>query len=291
MKIPSRRGVTIVELLIAMVIAAVLGGATISLMLSQNRFTERTEGQRSGRRVGRSAVNALTNDLRMVDPSWGIEAASATSLTVKVPYALGVICASAPDLQTIALLPVDSVALNLPGYSGFATRNSSGVYATYSGGTLSEITLVGSVCTTAANVVPITAPSSAPNQKSRAFTIATNGAPVVAVGTPVMLYRRTQFYFGNSNQSALTGRTALWRNYLDAGTGAIELSAPFSNTAAFRFFNLTATASQTSVPSPLSNIMGFELYLPGQSDNTSRKQSSPEQANLTTAVFLVNRSS
>lgn len=289
MSIFSRRGVTMIELLIAMVIAAVLGAATLSLMMSQGRFAERAEGQRAGRRVGRSAINALSNDLRMVDPDWGVEAASATSITVKVPYALGIVCASTTSLQTVALLPVDSVALNLPGYSGYASRNSGGVYSTYSGGTVTEIAFPAA-CTTA-NVVPITAPASAPNQKTRVVTMVTTGATVLTAGTPVMLYRRTQFYFGTSNQTGLTGRTALWRRYLDTGSAATELSAPFSNTAAFRFFNLSATTSQTGVPSPLSNIKGFEFYLPGQSDNTSRKQTAPEQADFTTAVFLVNRSS
>lgn len=286
----SRRGVTIIELLIAMVIAAALGAATLSLMISQSRFAERAEGQRSGRRVGRSAVNALANDLRMVDPSWGIEAASATSVTVKVPYAMGVICASTALLQTIELLPVDSVAFAMPGYSGYSSRASDGSYTTYSGGTVTEIA-VPSTCSVTAGVTTITAPTSAPNQKSRAVTIVTTGAPILTVGTPVMLYRRTQFYFGTSNQNGLSGRTALWRNYLDSGSAAVELAAPFSNTAAFRFFNLSATTSQTAVPSPLSNIKGFELYLPGQSDNSTRQKGAPEQANLTTAVFLVNRSS
>src|SRR5690606_26359017 len=44
----SRRGVTLIELLIAMVVAAIVGAATISLMLTQTRFAERAEAQRAG---------------------------------------------------------------------------------------------------------------------------------------------------------------------------------------------------------------------------------------------------
>lgn len=295
MTISSRRGVTLIELMIAMVVAAILGAATLSMMLNQSRLVERTEGQRAGRRVSRSAINAIANDLRMVDPDWGIEAASATSITVKVPYALGIICASTATLQTIALLPVDSVVLNLGGYSGYATRGSTGVYTPVAkaGGTV--VTNVGdltSTCTGSPSFVyAIAAPSGAPNQKTRQYTISTVGATTVAVGTPVVLYRRTQYYFGTSNQAGLSGRTALWRNYLDSGSGAVELAAPFDSSAAFRFFNQAATTSQTTVPATLSDIKGFELYLPGQSDNTSRVRNAPEQANLTTAIFLVNRNS
>jgi prepilin-type N-terminal cleavage/methylation domain-containing protein len=288
--INSRRGVTLIELLIAMVIAAILGAATLSLMLSQSRFQERSEGQRSARRVGRSAINALMNDLRMVDPDWGIEAAASSSITVKVPYAMGVVCASTATLQTIALLPVDSVALATVGYSGYATRGTNGVYTPVSGGTYTDVGALTNTCTgSPANVFAIAAPASAPNQKTRQITIVTVGAVPVSVGTPVMLYRRTNFYFGNSAQVGMTGRKALWRNYLDGGTGAVELAAPFDGDVAFRFFNQAATVSQAAVPSTLSDIKGFEVFLPGLSEKNSRVRNAREQANFTTAVFLVNR--
>lgn len=291
----SRRGVTIIELLIAMVIAAILGAATLALMMSQSRFTERVEGQRAGRRVGRSAVTVLANDLRMVDPDWGIEAASATSITVKVPYALGVVCASTANLQTILLLPVDSVVLASAGYSGYATRGNTGIYTPVLGGTVTEVA-TDATCTGGSSLAfAITAPSGIPNEKTRQITINTSSgttpSPVVpvAIGTPVMLFKRTQYYFGASNQTGLSGRTALWRNVLSSGSAAQELAAPFDASAAFRFFNNAATVSQVAVPSTLSDIKGFELYLPGESDLTARKASAPEQADFTTAIFLVNR--
>lgn len=290
----SRRGVTLIELLIAMVVTGILGASVLGLMLSQSRFAERVEGQRSGRRVGRSAINALVNDLRMVDPDWGIEAASATSITVKVPYALGLLCNSVASggntIRTIALLPVDSMVLSLPGYSGYATRGNTGVYTPVAGGTLVDQGPLTATCTGGnALVLGITAPSGMPNQKTRQITITTSDLTVIAVGTPVMLYRDTQFYFGNSAQSGLTTRTALWRNYLDGGTGAVELAAPFDSSAAFRFFNQAATTAQTTVPATLSDIKGIEIFLPGQSENTSRQRTTPEQADVTTAVFFVNR--
>lgn len=286
----SRRGVSLIELLIAIVIAAIVGAATLSLMMSQSRFAERTEGQRAGRRVGRSAINALASDLRMVDPDWGIDSASASLINVKVPYALGIICSSTASKQVIALLPVDSIMFNAAGYSGYATRGSTGVYTPVAGGTLTDKGALSSTCTgSPANVFAIAAPSGAPNQKTREIWIVTVGATAVSVGTPVMLYRRTSFYFANSSQTGLSGRTALWRSYLDVNGSAVELAAPFDATAAFRFFNQSATTAQSGVPSPLSDIKGFELFLPGESERTSRKASAPEEADLTTAIFLVNR--
>lgn len=286
----SRRGVTLIELLIAMVVAAIVGAATISLMLTQTRFAERAEAQRAGLRVGRSALNALVTDLRMVDPLWGIEDATPTSITVNVPYALGITCASTAALQTILLLPVDSVALYLPGYSGYATRGGTGVYTPVPGGTVTEVAVSNTCTGSPSNAFTIAAPSSAPNQKTRQITIATSSAIPVAVGTPVMLYRRTRFYFEPSALAGLSGRTALWRDWLDDNNDPVELAAPFDDAAVFRFFEFGAIDAVDDVPFDLTSIVGVEVFLPGESDHTLRMRNSPEQANLRTEIFFVNRS-
>jgi type II secretory pathway pseudopilin PulG len=285
-----RRGITLIELLIAMIMTAILGTAALSLMVSQGKFSERSEGQRAARRVGRSAINVLAADLRMVDPQWGIIEASPDTLTVNVPYALGIICASTASLQTILLLPVDSVLLALPGYSGYALRGNTGVYTPVAGGTVAQVSTSATCTGSPSNAFEVAAPSGIPNQRTRQITITTVAAPVATVGTPVMLYRRTRFWFEPSSQTGLTGRTALWRDYLDDGAAAVELAAPFDDAAAFRFYELDAVAAQTTVPASLLDITGFELFLPGESARTSRQQAAPEQADLTTSVFLMNRS-
>lgn len=285
----SRRGVTLIELLIAMIVASILGGALLTLMMAMNRFEEREEGLRDARRAGRSAVNSLASDLRMIDPEWGIEAASATSITLRIPYAMGLLCSSTATVQTVMLFPVDSVALVLPGISGFASRASTGtVTATTTTLTVAYPGTVPAACTTA-GIQSITAASSEPNARSRATTLTGSGFTVLTAGTPMMLYRRVRYYFGNSGLTGLSGRTALWRDWLDDGAGAQELAGPFDASAAFRFYNTSATTAQTAVPSPLGNTYGIELFLPGESDRTARKRTGPEQSNLTTSVFFMNR--
>ena len=286
----NRRGLSLIELLIGMIITAILGGATLSLMISQSRSTERSEGQRDARRVARGAINALGADLPMVDPSWGIEAASATSITVRVPYALGVICSSTATLQILAILPVDSVTLATPGYSGYATRGATGVYTPVGGGAVTEEAMSATCTGGSSRVTAIAAPLSAPNQKTRQMRIVTIGATVIPIGTPVMLYRRTEFYFAPSAQAGIAGRNALWRRYVDANGSNVELAAPFDATAAFRFYLLDATTAQVDVPLDLTETRGIEVFLPGESDASSRVRGAPEQANLTTSFFFVNRS-
>lgn len=292
MSATDRRGLTLVELLIAIVVAAILGAGIISLMLSSNRFDELTESQRSARRVSRAAINALATDLRMVDPSWGIEAASGSSITVRVPYAAGVICSSTATTQVIALLPVDSVAFAAPGYSGFAVRSGSSTDL-FSGGTVTESASWPAACTTA-GVVQIAGTAAAPNARTRAITITLPGA---GVGTPfsegdgVMLYRRTRFYFGASAQTGLTGRTGLWRHVLNGGGAAEELAAPFDPSAAFAFYVNDAATSTATAPAALATLTGVELILPGESDRTPRQRAAPAEAPLRTSIFFVNRTS
>lgn len=280
---------TLIELLIAMVVAGIVGAAALSLMMTQLRFSERNEADRSSLRVGRSALNVLVGDIRMVDPTWGVEDATPTSVTLRLPYALGIICASSASEQTILLLPVDSVVFHQPGYSGFATRGGTGVYTPVAGGTVSE-QAVSTTCTgPPSNAYAIAAPSSAPNQKTRQLVIATSGAVPVAVGTPVMLYRRTRFFFAPSTLAGLAGRTALWREWLDADGSEVELAAPFDAAAAFRFFELGSVDALDLPPADLTSIAGLEIHLPGESEHTPRMRAAPSQADLRTQVYFVNR--
>lgn len=285
----SRRGVTLIELLIAMTVASILGGALMTLMMAMNRFEEREEGLRSARRAGRAAVNTLVSDLRMVDPEWGVEAASATSITLRVPYAMGLVCSSTVLLHTIMLLPVDSVALAQPGLSGFASRGSGGAMtANTMALTVAYPGSTPAACTSA-GIQTIAAGSGEPNAVTRPVTLAGLALTVLPAGTPVMLYRRVRYYFGASAQTGIAGRTALWRDWLDDGAGATEMAGPFDATAAFRFYNTSAATAQVAVPASLTDIYGLELFLPGESDRTARKRSAPEQSNVTTSVFFMNR--
>jgi prepilin-type N-terminal cleavage/methylation domain-containing protein len=289
MKLSSRRGMTLIELLIAMIVASIVGAATLSLMMTQLRFAERTEADRSGLRVGRSALNALITDMRMVDPMWGIEDATPTSVTLRVPYALGLMCQSTETKQTILLLPVDSVAFYQPGYSGYATRGGTGVYTWNDGGTVAEVATSNTCTGSPSNAYGITAPASAPNQKTRQIEITTTEVVPVAVGTPVMLFRRTRFFFAPSELAGLEGRTALWREWLDVDGSAVELAAPFGDDAAFRFFERDSTDATDDPPADLTTLIGLELYLPGQSEHTPRMRNAPVQSDLRTQVFFVNR--
>ncbi len=292
MKHNCRRGFSLIEMLIALTISVGVGAAMVSLLSSSTRFEERNESQRSARLVARSAVNVLVNDLRMIDPAWGIDSATTTSLRVKSPYAIGMVCDTTAKL-TIVLLPVDSVSFATSGYSGIAWRSTGGTYTAVAGGTLAtQASFATSACYIAGDSIkPISAPASAPNQKTINATISGTSRTGIKRGTVILLYRRVNFYFANSALAGLTSRTALWRNYLDSGAGASELVAPFDSSAAFNFYISGSSAATGTPPGTLSTLRGFRLFLPGQSENTPRQRIAPETANLTTAVYFLNAAS
>lgn len=282
----SRRGVSLIEMLIALTISAGIGAAILSLLSTSMKFSERNEAQRSARLIGRSAINVLVNELRPVDPSWGIDAASRQSVQVKSPYAMGVVCDTATKV-TLVILPVDSTTFAAPGYSGFAWRSGSGAYTAVPGGTMTTSSSVAASCASA-GIQSFVAPAGTPNQKTINATISGTSRTGIRIGAVIMLYRRVRFSFAPSAQAGLAGRTALWRDYIDDVAAAIELVAPFDTSAAFAFYPAGATAPQGTAPSLLSTIRGIQLNLPGESDNTPRQRTSPEQADMSTAVFFLN---
>ena len=255
----SRRGVSLIEMMIAMVISLGLGAAMVSLLSSSTHMEERDESQRAARLVARSAVNVLVNDLRMIDPAWGIDSATTVSLRVKSPYAIGMVCDSggAPSGPLhITVLPVDSVNFATAGYSGVAWRSTAGSYTAISGGTLTTVASAPASCATN-GVQSISAPLSAPNQKTLNVTITGTTHPGVKPGMVVLLYRRVNFYFANSAIAGLTTRRALWRNYLDGGAGATELVSPFDTTAAFNFYVSGSSAASSTPPATLLHVARF----------------------------------
>ena len=123
-----RRGFTLVEMLTTLVILGIIGSALIKLIMVQARFSQNQMALRSARNVSRDAMNIMLTDLRMVQDSGGLVAASRDSVTVRIPIAFGLVCSTVGS-TTISLLPADSAILALGVYAGYAIRDSaSGLY-------------------------------------------------------------------------------------------------------------------------------------------------------------------
>ncbi|HET9463975.1 MAG TPA: prepilin-type N-terminal cleavage/methylation domain-containing protein, partial [Gemmatimonadales bacterium] len=132
----GRRGFSLVELLLSLVVSAIVGAALIRMTLGQARFMDQQEAWREARSVSRGGINRLISDLRAVEvgsAGGGLIAAAAggQDFTVRVPFAFGIICGQAANVYTLSLMPVDSAMFAAPVYSGFALRNNTNGTYTY----------------------------------------------------------------------------------------------------------------------------------------------------------------
>ncbi len=272
----SRRGFSLTELVITMVIAGVLGAAVTKILITTSRFYGQDAALRGARTVSRSALGLLDQELRMVDATGGVVRADSAYLTVRQPFAMGVLCTTGGATATVSLLPVDSLVLAGAGFSGYAWRDASGAWVYVEAGakrsTGSAAACSGASVTTLAGGSVVALTPAPP---------ATAGA-----GTPVFLFQRISYRFAPS--SALPGRVGLWRDVEATGL-AEELAAPFDAGARFRFLTLNADTSRVLAPLLLADLRGVELVLTGASERTPLGRRTPESVRLTTAVFFMNR--
>jgi hypothetical protein len=281
-----RAGVTLVELLVGLVMSAFVGTMMLNLLLTSTRFNDRVEAGREARGTARTPLNLITTELRMVNAETGVLSADSMMITVRVPFMLGLVCSVTPGGSgsvTAGFLPVDATMLDASlGYTGFAIRQFDGSYAYSSSVTaIPTATAAPAACTTGSVSLPT---------GSKYGTLLGTVVSAASAGTPVMLYRTVRYQFAPS--TITPGRIALWRHTVTAANvvaASEEVAAPFDSTAGFRFFILNNRLAVDSLPTSLGDLRGVEIQLFGESERTVRNRAAPEQTNLVTSVFFLNR--
>lgn len=264
-----RRGLTLVEVLIAIVLLGIVGAGITRMLSSQLRFFAGGANARDARTVSRNALTFARSELRMVEPG-GIVAASRDSIRVRLPYAMGVYCSA--NVATFGA--VDSLTLATAQFGGYAYRTLiTGNPYTYvssatapSAGTATSCTSVG--------ITPV--PGGLLLGLSPAF-------PSLDPASPVLLWQTVTYRFANS--TAMPGRRALWRQ---AGTAAPEeVAVPVDTASRFNFYT-TGTTSSATVPATLTTIRGIEILLRGESERTSPGRLEPEESLQRVSIFFRN---
>jgi type II secretory pathway pseudopilin PulG len=282
---PTERGMTLVEILISIIVAAAAGLAMARMIMADMRFAENREAWRSARHSSRSGMNLLAADLRMVETFAGVEAAAAggQDLTIRVPYAFGVLCATSGTTSTVAMLPVDSAMFAAPGFSGFAWRDTTTGRYTYVTTGVSLTLGAPAVDCAAGGITPVPAFGGSPSGQIVRLggTVPTTLAP----GTVFFLFRRVRYELKPSG--IFPGRTGLWRTLMTPNLTE-ELAAPFDAASRFRFHVAGAAAGQDPVPSPLSAMRGVELDFVGLSERAPRGAPSPKALTMVTSVYFQN---
>ena len=284
-----RAGFTLLELLVGTVIAGLFATAILRILVAENRSLATLAETRNARATARSGVNLLLSELRMVETEGGVEAAATDgkSLTVRDPFGFGLICQSDPTGMVVSLLPVDPDLFALPGFSGFAWKESTASPFTYlsaaSGATLTD-------------PGPVSACEGEPEEPDRVLTL--TGGRVVSLGGPLssvppagmlaMLYRRVRFEFKASG--VFPGRIGLWATLLDAGPLTEEVAAPFDNTARFRYFVLNDATARDTPPASLADLRGLEIRLNAESGHAvAAGLGGYRRAGTTVSVMFTNR--
>lgn len=279
MKLRTRAGFSLTEMLIALVLTAIIGAAVTGLFVSQTRFFEAQEKQGAAREVSRSGMNVIVTELRMLEKDSGVISVSDSVISLRVPFAMGISCGATAATTTILMFPVASALYSdaLNGYAGYMWRTIADERYTYVAKSANPSAGASATCTAAG--ISTTAISG-----SQAIAL-TPGALSAVARSPVMLYQTVTYRFGSS--TSVSGRRALFRQ---TGTGANEeLVAPFDTTARFRFYYGTERGEAVdAAPSTPSDLIGLQLVLDGVSERPN-EQGKYQNVPYRTSVFFKNR--
>lgn len=302
----ARPGMTLPEVLTALVLMGIIGAAVTGVFVSQSQFHAQQETASAARNVTRGAVNMMLSDLRTLERSGAIEGASSSAIIVHAPIAFGIICGhdgAAPNLATVvSRLPSDTMTFKaaVDGvYSGHMwlnrrTQQWSGRHTVSSGTQPAPgyAPTAVSLCLNATTPMPdgTNAPAAirvlhvdSGGGVYRLRPRLMNGGNDAPVGATVAMLQRITYEFKAS--TLVPGAIGLFRT-----TGAVEeeIAAPFAATARFRFYVNDALTAQDAVPTPLSAITGIELVLDAVSQRPGPGGTFPVMP-YSTSVFFRNR--
>lgn len=273
----TRRGFSLAELLVAMVIAGIIGLALTRLVISQARFVSIQDGMMEARGTARAALNVLAEELRMVGDS-GVIVASRDSIVVRAPYAHGVACGAVFGRRVVALLPTDSAVYAAAAISGFMWRDTLGAWRIYDG---ADVALSSTFfCSFSGVTNPTVVSMAATGWSARAVSVPNPSG--LMVGAPVFLYQTITYRFAPSVE--VPGSVALWRRVPSASFDE-EMVAPFDTAAKFEFL-IGDSLGIVTVPASPDSVRGVRVHLVARSTDAPAGRSAPVQFDLTTSLVF-----
>ena len=270
-----RPGFSLAEMMVALLLAGIIGTALARLIINQSRFVAMQDGMMRARSGTRAALNVLSAELRAVTDG-GLMAATPDSIDLRVPYAFGVACQQSSNTTNVALLPGDSALFSSAVHGGYAWRDTTGAFVFEQGGTVSAGT-----CAPPAPAITVLATT---GWAARTVAVAKNNTRT-PVGAVVYLYQRIRYAFAPS--ATIPGRRALWRTVLTTGTRD-ELVVPFDSTSTFTFLVGNAYTLQVAPPAVLDSVRGVRIRLVGQSEAAPEGRSVPVLFDLTSDILFRN---
>jgi prepilin-type N-terminal cleavage/methylation domain-containing protein len=291
----ARSGFSLVEIITALVILAVIGVALTKMVVGQARSFQIDNGNRRARTASRNAMNILTTDLRMAqdfDAIDSIDTANNRWIDLKVPIAFGVVCEVNAGNAVLSVAAVDSFQTATSKYGGYAVRSTTtGLYG-YSKATSSD-TVQATDVSRCQGGPKIGLDSFKVANRRGAVVLVSPGPPAGTVaGEPAFIFQHVRYQFDTSG--IYRNRYGLYRTIRGRGNTdklTEELIAPFDAAARFYYYTNPWTYRDTvtkTAPTNLNTIRGFQIYLPAQSSDTVPGAKSPRKSTTRMAVFFKN---
>ena len=270
----SRRGFTIIELMISMMIGLILLGAVYRLMTTQTAGYNKQRELADVRETARSGSTLLSRDLRhAASGGSSVIAMSANSITLRSIRGLGIICAKHPTLARYAL----------SGTAGKIEASSDDSALVFQIGRERwqrvKVTTVGTP--TSMGIATCAWPGGRVPDAVIEVAVSTKSDTVgIKVGAPFRSYRRVQYA-----QYLLNDRWWLGRK-VGSATGYEQLTGPLraSNGLTFAYFD--TLGAPTAAPAAVG-MVAFTLN--AESYQTARLNSGSyefQRDSLTTKVLL-----
>jgi len=237
----KKSGFTLIEVLIALSVAAILGVTVSGLMIGQQRFYRHADATIVSQQNLRAALDLMTAEIRMASPT-DLIAATPDSIAFRADLIRAVVCDSTgPDEAVLFVYDTVTTANLGIGFRGAAfsgAYDSAFVYAD---------TWTPSVGAVGGSSETLCVANGAPAGLNPKFYRRVTGwsgqfGDVPDRGSIVRFYGRLSYRFGPSTFS--TGNLAIWRNNQ-------ELVSPFANGGTFRY-----VMNDNSV---LSSVSGAQL--------------------------------
>lgn len=263
----GRAGFTLVETLITLIVAGVLGVAILTLILGQNRFYEHSDDAIYAQQTIRAAMDLMSSELRMISPT-DLLAAEEDSLAARFDLVRGVVCDTLSS-DDVYLFVYDSVEnANLP--AGFRGAAASGPYsATYVYGDnfdwrseTSTPSAAQSTCENNGSPVGVT-PSNVYRQVSGlgdAFSTTALGGAKPERGSLVRFYGELSYSLG---ASSFGSGLAVWRNDQ-------ELVSPFETGGSFEYVMADGSVQSSVGSSDFDQVRVIRIDLTAVGEDVNR---------------------
>lgn len=226
-------GFTLVEMLVALVVAGLLAAAVLTLLLRQNSFYGKNDDTIYAEQSMRGTAELMASELRMASPgtsSTNTDFLLASTDTVEVRYDVsrGVVCGTNGGSIIYVYVYDEPTTVNLPGTRGVAVSapdSSTFHYDAAFDPTVSKAVNSSSLSYTTCVANNGGVPQSADLGRYRSIDWSGSTLGVPTEGSVVRIYGSLTYSFAPSSFSS---GTALWRNNQ-------ELVAPFASGAKFAY--------------------------------------------------------